>query len=354
MAEKAAIQAKKPIPADELSLLCEQLGMILSSGLPLYDGVEALCDNYKDTRYADAFACLNDTVLASGSLYLAVKEAGVFPQYMVEMTQIGEKTGELDSVMKQLAVYYQREAKIRHATTSAVSYPLVLVVMMAALIAVLVACVLPIFENVFRSMGLGMNASSNPLMAVGIGVGKTVLIVAGVAVLLVLVFVLIFRSGHNSNIKNWLFHAIAPLSHMRQKMCASRFAAAMAMMLQSGYPLDESLELIAGMLGDPYITQKVKQCRQGMLDGMPFPEAVEKTGLFEKLHCRMIRVGFQAGKTDNVMFKLAAIYEEEMDESIDRLVSIIEPSLVALLSIIIGAILLSVMLPLLSLMSGIV
>ena len=353
MAEKAATRTKKRIPADELSLLCEQLGMILSSGLPLHDGVEALCDNYKDTRYAEAFAQLNDTVLASGSLYLAVKEAGVFPDYMVEMTQIGEKTGELDSVMKQLAVYYQREAKIRRATTSAVSYPLVLVLMMAALIAVLVARVLPIFENVFRSMGLSMDSASNPLMAVGIGVGKAVLIAAGVAVLLVLAFVLIIRSGRASGAKNWLFHVIAPLSRLRQKMCASRFAAAMAMMLQSGYPLDESMELIAGMLGDPYISQKVQQCRQCMTEGTTFPEAVEKIGLFEKLHCRMIRVGFQAGKTDTVMFKLAAIYEEEMDDAIDRVVSVIEPSLVALMSIIIGAILLSVMLPLLSLMSGI-
>lgn len=344
---------RRSLTPDELSILCEQIALILSSGLPLHDGVEALCDNYKGTRYEAGFKLLNDTVVETGSLYDGVKKAGLFPMYMVEMTQIGEKTGNLDSVMRRLAAYYEREAKIKKATRSAVVYPLILVVMMALLILVLVTRVLPIFESVFRSMGIAVDSASNQWMALGIGVGKGVLIAAGVAILLLFVFILLVRGEKSHPAKSWIFRVIAPLGRLNEKLCASRFSAAMAMMLKSGYPLDESLKLIGGILGDPYIAQRVELCRAKMEQGASFPDAVEQIGIFEKLHCRMIRVGFQAGQTDAVMEKLSGIYEEEMDDAISNLVSVIEPTLVALMSVIIGAILLSVMLPLLSMMSGI-
>ncbi len=339
---------------EELSILCEQIALILRAGLPLHDGVEALADNYKGTRFAPSFETLNQVVLQTGSLYTGLKETAAFPEYLVEMVGIGEKTGELQGVMEQLAEYYEREAKIRRAIQNAITYPLLLIVMMAVLITVLIVQVLPIFEGVMRSMGIGMDSASGAWMNVGIGVGKAVLIVTGILIVLIFVFVLIVKRNGNNFAKNIVFRMIAPLRNLNNKLYASRFAANMAMMLNSGYPLDESLELIGGIISDEEISSRIEKCRKYMQDGMSFPEAIEQIGLFEKLHCRMIKVGFQAGQTDRVMSKLAVIYEEEMDDAINRIVSIIEPSLVALMSIIIGAILLSVMLPLLSVMGSMV
>lgn len=337
---------------EELSVLCEQIALILRSGLPLHDGMEALSGDYQGTRYAEAFQTLYQSVLESGSLYTSLQAAGIFPDYMIEMTGIGEKTGELQRVMEQLSAYYEREAKIKRAIQNAITYPMLLVVMMAVLITVLIVQVLPIFESVMRSMGIGMDSASGTWMNVGIGLGKAVLIGTGVLIVIALVLMLLFRSGSNNATKNFVFRMFAPLQRLNSKLYASRFAGNMSMMLSNGYPLDESLELIEKIITDESIKAKIAKCRDSMQAGMSFPEAVEKTGLFEKLHCRMIRVGFQAGQTDRVMAKLADIYEEEMDDAINRVVSIIEPSLVALMSVIIGAILLSVMLPLLSVMGG--
>ncbi len=337
---------------EELSVLCEQIALILRSGLPLHDGIEALSGDYRETRHADAFNALFQKVLESGSLFEGMKSAGVFPDYMVEMTGIGEKTGELQRVMEQLSAYYEREAKIRRAIQNAITYPLLLVAMMAVLIVVLLVQVLPIFESVMRGMGIGMDSSAGTWMNVGIGLGKAVLIGTGVVIVLALVLMLLMRGNRNNGVKNFVFHLFAPLQRLNSKLYASRFAANMSMMLNSGFPLDESLELIENIITDDSIKAKIVKCRQEMQAGASFPEAIEGTGLFEKLHCRMIRVGFQAGQTDRVMAKLADIYEEEMDDAINRVVAIIEPSLVALMSIIIGAILLSVMLPLLSVMGS--
>jgi len=337
---------------EELSVLCEQIALILRSGLPLHDGIEALSGDYQGTRYEAHFQKLYATVLESGSVYNGLKEAGSFPPYMVEMTGIGERTGDLQQVMEELSAYYDREAKIRRAIQNAITYPLLLVVMMAALITVLIVQVLPIFESVMRSMGIAADSSSNVWMNVGIGLGRAVLIGTGILIVLVFLFMLLFRFSADSASRSFLLRLIRPLQKLNSKLYASRFAANMAMMLKSGHPLDESLTLIENIITDTTIKGTIHACRESMQAGTAFPEAVEKTGLFEKLHCRMIRVGFQAGQTDRVMNKLADIYEEEMDDAINRVVSIIEPSLVALMSIIIGAILLSVMLPLLSIMGG--
>lgn len=347
-------QAGKPksarLDADELSILCEQIALILHSGLPLHEGVEALCENYRHTRLSDRFEALNQEVLETGSLYRGIVAAGIFPRYLSEMAHIGERTGELDTVMNGLALYYRREAKIRHAIVNAVTYPIILIAIMAALIGVLVTNVLPIFEDVFR--GMGMDVSTNPWMRVGIGVGKGALIVAGAGIFITLVVLILLRTDRSGKVRAFLLRYITPLRRTGDKISAGRFASVMAMMLRGGFPLDESLKLVSGVVNSADVAQKVEDCRCRMEAGAAFPDAVESLGIFETLHSRMIRVGFQAGQTDVVMQRLAEIYEDEVDDAIAHTVSIIEPSLVALMSVVIGAILLAVMLPLLSLMGG--
>lgn len=338
------------LTAEELSMICEQLAMILRAGLPMHDGVEALCENEHGTRYESHFATLNTTVLETGSLYEGLKAAAIFPDYMMEMARIGERTGELDNVMAELSLYYEREARNRHAIHNAVVYPLLLIGMMAILIAVLLLQVFPIFEDVFR--GLGVKTASSLWMALGISVSRGALIVAGALIVLVLAALALLKSDTTGKVRRVLFHVLRPLARLERELFAGRFAATVAMMLRSGYPLDESLTLIESLFDDPTVRVKVKQCRTMMDEGAAFPDAVEKIGLFDKLHCRMLSVGFRSGQTDRVLGKLAQVYQEQSEDQISHLVSVIEPSLVALMSVIIGAILLSVMLPLLSIMNG--
>lgn len=350
----APTHASKPrnqrLNADELSILCEQLALIVRSGLPLHDGVDALRENYQDTRHAQAFQTLAKTVLESGSLYQGLQAADIFPGYLCEMANIGERTGELDTVMTGLALYYQREAKLRRAILNAVTYPVILIAIMAALIAVLITGVLPIFDGVFR--GMGLDALSSPWLAVGMSIGRTVLMLAAFFLALLLLALVLMRTDHTGKVKATLIKWFAPTRRIAAKISAGRFASVMSMMLRSGYPLQESLKLVSNIITDADVAGKVNVCHTQMEQGASFPDAVNQLGIFEPLHMRMIRVGFQAGQVDGVMKKLADLYDDEVDDAITHAVSIVEPTLAALMSIIIGAILLAVMLPLLSLMGG--
>lgn len=337
----------------ELSIFCKQVGLILHSGVPMHDGIEALCGNYKGTAYEGALSQVNASVKEQGALHSALALARIFPPYLVQMVKIGEQTGKLDEVMVSLSRYYAREQKIKRSIKNAIIYPACLAVMMAAVILVLVVRVLPIFEEVYWSLGADVPGSASTLMAFGSNAGMAVLILAGLAILAGLLIGLLLRTSKRFEVLHFLGKLIPPVHRLNACITAGRFASNMSMMLASGFPLEESLPLIEDVMTDPKGREKIRECKVLMEKETPFPDAISAVGMFEPLHDKMIQIGHMTGQTENVMADLADIYQDQMDNDISRLIVMIEPTMVTLLSVIIGAILLAVMLPMISIMSSI-
>lgn len=340
----------KKLSSKETSVFCEQVALVLQAGIPLYDSMETLCDAFRDTPYSSRFETLEAQVKEHGSLYLAVEAAGFFPEYMVKMIQIGERAGHLDIVMAELAAYYARDDRIRSATRSAIRYPLVLVGMMSVVIVVLMTSVLPIFNQVFRNLGLG--ESSNWMMRLSMSFGRNALIVVAVLVLGAAILALLLRTRHREAITKFFMKVFPPIRNLLRKMSAGRFASVMAMMLASGFPLDEAIELAPGVLTDEAMKEKLKICREKLQEGVSFAEAVEQLEFFDLLSNKMVHAGSLTGQMDQVMRKLAARYDDEVDDALRSLVGAIEPALVGLLTTVVGAILLSIMLPLAGMISS--
>ena len=167
----------------ELSSFCSEIALMLGAGMPLYAGMEALEKTYEDDAHAALYRGVSETLTQTGSLRDALESAHVFPTYLVEMCGVGERTGHLEDVMRGLSVYYERESRIRQAVRSAVTYPLVLAVMMVLILLVLILKVMPVFRTVLGSMGVTMTETGSVMMSVGTALGWVVLA-------LVLVFVL--------------------------------------------------------------------------------------------------------------------------------------------------------------------
>lgn len=139
----------------ELSSFCSEIALMLGAGMPLYAGMEALEKTYEQDAHADLYHKVSETLTQTGSLRDALEETHAFPTYLVEMCGIGERTGHLEDVMQGLSAYYERESRIRQAVRSAVTYPLVLSVMMVLILMVLILKVMPVFRRVLGSMGRG-------------------------------------------------------------------------------------------------------------------------------------------------------------------------------------------------------
>ncbi|MBQ9264368.1 MAG: type II secretion system F family protein [Clostridia bacterium] len=343
---------KRGLSAAELSNFCGQVALILEAGLPLYDGMETLAGADRDSANADAYASASRIVTGTGSLYDALKEDDRWPKYLVEMVGVGERSGQLDTVMRGLEEYYAREDRIRSSVSSAITYPIVLGVMLVLIVLILLWRVLPVFRRVLSSMGVGMSESGSTMMRLGAAVGWIVLALVAVVVIAVIAVVVLMRTKHKEKVTGLLRKAFPMLHRVNKKLSASRVASVLAMMLRSGFPTGEALEMTAAVLNDREAASKVEGIIKGLDDGKTLADAITDVQLFTDLHNRMVKMGSATGQEDQVLSKLAGLYEEQAEEDITQLISIIEPSLVALLSIVIGAVLLSVMLPMAGILSS--
>ena len=345
-----AIGAKKKkriMSSEELSSFCDQIALMLSSGMTLRDGIEMLAeDEMKGNEKVHPYTNLYRVVDETGSLYVAMKENEEdWPSYMIEMVDIGEQTGRLEDIMVSLSTYYQREGRIRSAAVSAITYPLVLGVMLVVIIGILLWRVLPIFRRVLASLGVDSSSSGSVLMQVGSWAGWIVLGLIGLVVLAAIVIIILTKTKLKDKTLSFLKNLFPPVRKLTEKLSASRVAGILGLMMQSGFPMENALEMAPAALADQESVEKVKFIREEMKKDQTFQEAHAKSGLFADFYNRMVKVGAASGHEPQVMEKIAEIYEEQVEDGLDHLISIVEPTLVALLSIVIGAILLSVMLP---------
>ena len=339
------------IPSEDISLFCMQTALILRSAIPLQDGLSAIGEGLPESG-RQLLEGVEARYLETGSFSEALGAAGAFPEYMVHMVEIGEKAGKLEEVMTSLGEYYQRDAQLKKQIRSAVAYPMVSVLLMTAVIGVLVIKVLPIFRSVFESLGTGTGATEAVLRA-GSGFGMGALFFLCAVIVLAAAGLAISGAEKGKALFAKLFASLRPTRRLSRKISAARFASVMSMLLSSGYHTEEALELIPSVLPDPVMAGKVRKLRERLEAGESISDAIQAEEIFPGLHARMVGIGFRTGALDEVMKRLAGLYEEEANDAIQAAVGVIEPVMVGILSLVIGAILLSVMLPLLGIMSAI-
>ena len=328
-----------------VSEVCLQLAFILESGMALEDGVGALADKSEKDGLQPVYQALCAGLNETGSLCEAMRQSTAFPAYAVEMAGVGETTGRLEAVLRGLADYYEREARMREAITDATVYPIALGAMLVVIVLVMLCKVLPVFRRVLGGMGVGAADAGGALITLGAWLGWIVMALVGLAVLAALGCALALRTQARERVLRLLRRVFPQLRRIEAERSAARAALALSRMLSSGFGPEEAAATAASVLEDGAAAARMKDMRQALEEGEAFSDALERSGLFQPRQMRMIRAGAQAGRGAQVLEKLAADYEEAAEREIAQIVSIIEPTLIALLSIVVGGILLSVMLP---------
>lgn len=331
--------------ADELSSFCDQVALMLESGLSLRDGIGILAGEKEDEKKPFYAELMNE--LENGCTLCDAMRAHAddWPKYMIEMVGIGEETGRLEDTMRSMAAYYRREERIRTAAVSAVAYPLALAAMLVVIILVLLWRVLPVFRRVLASVG-GGDGTASGLLDAGSAVGWIILGITALLIIFSFVCLILMKTGAKEKVIKMIGTLVPQVNDLHEKLSSARIAGILSLMLASGYPIENALEMVPAALDDETSVERLREVRLKMAEqGETFSEAVSESGIFDEFHTRMIRVGAAAGHEPQVMEKIAALYEEKAEDGMTRLIAVIEPTLVALLCIVIGAILLSVMLP---------
>lgn len=337
----------------EVASFCEQIALILKSGISSIEGISIMLEDAHTQEDKALLQTIYDTLLETGSFFQALESAKVFPEYMLRMADIGEKTGTLDEVMEYLTTHYEREESISLSIRNAITYPMIMAGMMIVVIIVLLVKVMPIFNQVFIQLGTEMTGFSRALMDIGNVINRysVVFVLLILAIVGVVVYGCKTKSGQN------LFHKLGykiPFERtIFENTSACRFASGLALTLKSGIDTAQSIHLAGSLNQDPFFQEKLNLCQSKIEDGMDYYEAMHQCGIFSGVYARMISLGARTGTMDQVMDKVASLYQEEVDRKINNLLAILEPTLVIGLSLFVGVILLSVMLPLIGIMSSI-
>lgn len=335
----------------ELFQFCEQFSIILRSGMSAIEGLAIINDDSQTERGKEILTFLYKDMEESGSLAHAMEQSGAFPASAAAYVRTGEETGCLDEVMKGLSAFYAKEIQITDQIQSAVAYPLVMLGMMTAVIVILLVKVLPVFRQVFRQLGLEMSGISGALLGIGETLShySTAFLVLLAAMIGFILFLVLHPKGQELIRK--IVCRFPGTKEIPVNLDYSRLCQCISLGIRSGLSPELCVELAGAVVTQTEIREKLASIQKQLAEGYGFTEAITESGLFKAMELRLISLGFQAGASDEVMEKLAEQYEEKSTDSVSHIVSILEPTIVIVLSILVGLVLLSVMMPLLGLLS---
>ena len=337
---------------EEISIFCDQIAMILNGGIPIFEGTHILYEEMEEGRTKEILKKVDDNVKAGMSFNEALKESGAFPTYMCEMVKIGEMTGKLEDIMHSLSGFYERENLVKNSIRRVISYPTVLLGMMAVILMVLVGKILPMFEDIFLELDGGTGTTIG-IMNTSILVSRIIVAVVLVMLAALLIGIIWYRfRGGSAMITNILNNN--PFSAgLADKISIGKFLATLAVMNAGGVEMTEAVKNASKVVENKKTLAKIDKCIS-LLEADEKPEfAFKETGLLNSLYSKMFGVARMSGSGDTILFKLVNRFDDEINSRLNSLASVIETILVVVLSVIVGAVLISVMMPLMSVIASI-
>lgn len=345
---------QKNLSHSEIADLCKQLGLLMQAGIGLGDGLYLLWKQEKESSLADLLSDLTRNVEKGKPLNEAFSQAGCFPPYVTGLLATGEQVGRTEETLFALSQYYEEQERINRRLRSTLTYPCILLMMMLVVIVVLLTQVLPIFDDIYASLGGSLTGFAGSLLTVGKELRKMLPIIVPIFLMLLgMVALFSVCTTLRSRLTAFFKRKFGDRGIFR-KINNARFAQALSMAFQSGLNPEEGVTLATALLTDhPAAVSRCMLCQDCLSAGDNLPSALEKSDILPLSACRMLTLGMRTGKGDAVMKEIAEHLSEDAAQTLERKISSIEPALVIVTSLLVGIILLSVMLPLIHIMKSI-
>ncbi len=345
--------ALKMLTDEETAFFCEQLAMILEAGIPVADGLEVFADEAGDSRFKEILNALKEHMSDDSAIFTAMERTGIFPGYAVKMVKIGSVTGRLEDALKGLSDYYSKRAELRQTIRSSVSHPLLLLAMMTAVIIVMVIKVIPMFRDIFSRFDESAAAAVEDSVSFAYGLGTAVMILLTAVLAVTLIISLLMKIPAARRKMYGIFTNFALTRRMSEAVAMADVASAMSMMTACGLAPEQTLELAGELTENKAVLGRIKKCESLVLDGEYFADAIGKSKLLPPLYAHSLKVAYKSGAFDAAWKKIDERLGAECDRKIYGAVSFIEPVIIGILAVIIGAVLLAVMLPMTDIITAI-
>ena len=339
-------QKSRKIKLKELSIFCRQMNSMLKSGISIEKCIEILSIQTEERNFSTVLKNMHKCLLTGSTFSEAVESSNeVFTAMFLSMIQAGELSGNLELVMGRLAVQYGKEYKIESKVKSAMVYPVVLAVVTTVVVVFLLIYVMPTFVELYESSGVALPY-----------VTKIMLMLSNwlqsywqyIALFLLIAVLIITRLMTNKSVRYKIdsFKLIIPLYRtLKVKLAASRFSRTLSTMVESGVPLLSGLEAVSAVVGNECIKRLILCAREDVRKGSSLSFSIEINGVFPPMVYNMVKIGEESGELEDILNKTADFYDEEVENTIQKLVALIEPAMIVLMAVIIGFIMLAMVTP---------
>lgn len=347
-AKQATVQGR--ISAKDLALFTKQFSVMLDAGLPLIQCLELLAEQQEKPLFRNILQQIREDVEAGATLADAMRRhPKAFNNLFVNMIAAGEAGGVLDVILRRLTSFIEKEVKLKRSVISASVYPSIISLVAVVIVFIIMVYVVPVFASLFEGLNAPLPALTRFVMgvsdyAVALSIPIVVLAVLGAVGLRYA-----YATPEGKLAIDGLLLRLPLIGLVLKKIAIARFSLTLSTLLSSGIPLLEALEITANTAGNSVIEKALLQVRKEVAEGKTLVDPLRRTKLFPSMVNQIVNVGEQTGELDQMLEKLAAYYEEESDAAISNLMTMIEPVLIVFLGIVIGGIVISMYLPIFTL-----
>lgn len=355
--KKSAFKIPRLIPAkgvssQELAIFTRQLSVMFSAGLPLVQALEILGAQQQNKLFKEIIFTVKSDVEAGSSLANAFrKHPNVFDNLYCNMIASGEASGNLDQILQRLALYIEKATKIKGQIKSAMAYPSVVLSVAVIIVIIIMWKVVPTFANLFMEMGVSLPLPTQITIAVSRFIASYFYIIIGSFIGAGALLRTYYQTYNGRRVIDRILLKVYVIGDLLRKTAVARFSRTFATLLSSGVPMLDSLEITAKTSGNSIVEDAIMESRRLVSEGKSLVESLAVSKVFPPMVLQMIGAGEQTGALDQMLNKIAEFYEDEVDRAVHTLVSLLEPIMIAFLGVIVGGIVMSIYLPIFTLIS---
>ena len=342
------------IKIGDIAVFCRQLSIMVSSGLELGTAIEILKETTKTPKLKEILETTHHDLLQGIPLSESFKKyPKTFPLFFINMIKIGEVSGKLPIVLNRLADYYEKDDKVKRKVKSAFAYPIFLIALAFIVLCIMALYVMPIFKDVFESLNAKLPKITQVVVNVTDFIRNNFLIIVLVILALIVLILVLRKNKTIKYVMDKLKLQIPPFKDVNLTVATSRFASGFSILLSSSMPVIDSIETMRHLLDNTYIENQMEVTVSELNRGQGIAKSLETIDVFPPMLCEMITVGEQTGNLEEVLNRVTEYYENQVEYSMKKLTSAIEPVLILIIGLIVVVCLLAVFIPMLEITSSI-
>jgi type IV pilus assembly protein PilC len=340
------------VPAKELAIFVRQFSVMIDAGLPLVQCLEILGSQQENKTFAKILQQTRMDVEGGATLADAMrKHPKAFDDLFTNMIAAGEAGGILDTILKRLATYIEKSVKLKAQVKGAMVYPVAVISIAGIVIAVILWKVIPTFASMFEGLGAQLPLPTRIVILMSEWFVRLLPFMVVFIVAFVFAFKRYYATYGGRRVIDRIVLKLPILGVLMQKIAVARFCRTLATLMASGVPILDGLEITARTAGNAIIEDAIMAVRKAVESGLTVAQPLKESGVFPPMVVQMIGVGEQTGALDAMLSKIADFYEEEVDQAVANLLTLLEPVMIAFLGITVGGIVISMYLPLFDLIS---